>query len=205
MLMKRNAYIAKHIKDFELVIFHERMPGWHRDFIQSGIKTTIQWVDVAQLFQNDVPSYNCMCHFHSIDCWEYLSRFDIALRVDDDIYIRDDIDYTISNNAIVFHKQEKDCHRTTFETFPAFFEKYALYNYGKRVHGHAPRMHFCSHFCMYNVSWWMQDDVQKYLKACSEGIKKYRWGDHVVQSGAIQLFDGVTKKLYTKYHHLSPQ
>lgn len=209
--MKRNSYLHQYASDFAIIIFHERMPGWHRDLICRAFRNTqITWIDVCNLFQNDVPGYNCMCHFHAIDCWQYLKDFDIAVRIDEDVYIKSDITYEYDKCysdglSIGFHNTQKDYHRKTFDTFPQFFQQYAFDNYGKIVNGHKPRTHYCSHFCTYNVKWWLQDKVQEYLMACSNGIKKYRWGDYVIQSGAIDLFNGKVQRFNTQYHHLSPQ
>ncbi|CAE8615866.1 unnamed protein product [Polarella glacialis] len=139
--------------------------------------------------------YHHMCRFFARQWMHALRKYDYAMRVDQDVCIETigDVYSTMqSNNAVfgyvLFTVEE---HQRTVLTLQAWLEYY-MFSRGIRPRKEpvdAEQVYFTNLFVT-NVSWWFQDEVQRFLDAIdrSGGIYAHGWGDAPIQTAALHMF-----------------
>ena len=139
--------------------------------------------------------YRHMCRFFSMQWVRALSRYEFAMRIDDDVLLRGvgDLLGTMraSRAAYGYALWTEEKHTETIETMSPWLWQYA------RARGalaspcaiSATGMYF-SNFFLTRVDWWHRDDVQGFLRAVdvTGSIYRHRWGDAPIQTATLNLF-----------------
>jgi hypothetical protein len=224
-LLRRNRLLYKnfnHRFGFPVIIFHEgNISQEHQDLIGQS-SPNVQFIDVGGtdfVRRHELPGesahqagYKHMCRFYAIGIYRYIAEYDMVMRLDDDSYIQSRIAGDLFQRLwdagcdYAYLHAEFDNHPETLATLPAFSQAYAR-SQGIAVDPTSLDMlHFYSNFHVTRVSFWLRDDVQEYLRAVdeSQGIYRYRWGDHVIQAHALKMFSQpgrVTRLDGFKYWH----
>ena len=229
-VIRRNKLLHKNFNaryGYPVILFHEgNVCQEHRDYM-SRSTPNLTFVDVGedhfsrrpgvdQLHPADL-GYRHMCRFYALGIYDYLTDYDYVMRLDDDSYIESKIGYNIfefmrSNDLDYgYVKSEYDTHAETMATLPDFVRKYVLTNQITMNCDFEAIdcLHYYSNFHVTRVSFWLRNDVQKFLEAIDNdgGIYRYRWGDHVIQTLALKIYSHLSRIhlfedfKYTHYSH----
>jgi len=158
--------------------------------------------------------YRHMCHFMSMQWYQLLSRYEYAMRVDEDVCLQTlvaDPFRVMQERKLVYGygRQTIERHQPTLDTFPAWLDKYVEQQRLlplRDTHAVVENMFF-TNFFIARVAWWERADVQHFLKAVDESGRIYtkRWGDAPIQTVALALFASpeAVSWIPTKYLHVS--
>jgi peptidoglycan/LPS O-acetylase OafA/YrhL len=137
--------------------------------------------------------YRHMCRLFAIQWMHILTRYKVVMRVDEDVIV-----HHMESNPFTFIERRKlnyaypfeteEFHKETVLTFQPWVESYMR---AQSVHVtiDVSRMFFTNVFIT-SVSWWLQDDVQRFLRAVDESgnIYLHRWGDAPIQTSALKIY-----------------
>lgn len=242
-LIERNNSIYNQIVknssyEFDNIIFHEgNITNDHQLYIQNLSKVELQFIDVKSngnklAFNNSIIKsesefcnsthesnwfpigYKHMCHFWSIDFFEYLNEYDLIIRIDEDCVVQrfdDDYIQQILDGEKVFlspHFQGKDEWYVTVgleKLWNKFMEENSIEINKKYDEVKFPYTNF---MCL-NLKYFRENEiVQKFLNSVdmSNCIYINRWGDLpiwglILSSFVPQEMFGVATKI--GYYHSS--
>ena len=180
--------------DGDFLLFHE---GNIKPIDQFLIRVLsflpVQFVNVAEAWKlsetdvwegtSDFPqSYSLMCKFNYIDLWEYLHRYDVVCRVDEDcivLNLPDFHDVKLFDTGALF----QESHPRTNSTMPNFLETLGLESFYDHAFPY-------TNLYLTRVSFWRTKEVSQFLNSVREYpySLEYRWGDIPVLGVALKAF-----------------
>jgi hypothetical protein len=223
-VLKRNSLISQFLKcsyDVDNIIFNDRnfAPNQIEKLKNQdpGLKFVNIWDNPTKNLLNSyrkdsVIGYKGMCLFYGMEFIHYLAEYDYCIRLDDDSFLRSglDVDSFIDNGLIYGYIHEKeDIHEPTKKTFPPAVLDYIKSKNIKTLckEKDINVWHHYSNFWITDLNFWRKQKVKDYFDHIYSlnGIKKWRWGDHVILSNALRMFCPKEKmvKLNFKYEHES--
>jgi len=221
-ILKRNSLISEFLKcsyEVDNIIFNdkdfapnqiEKLKNQNPDlkFVNIWNNPTEKLLNSCR--KNSVVGYKGMCLFYSMEFMHYLTEYDYCIRLDDDSFIRSEfnVDSFIEKKLTYgyIHTRE-DIHEPTKRTFqPAILD----YINSKNIKILCKKddinlWHHYSNFWITDLNFWRKKEVIDYLNHVYllGGIKKWRWGDHIIISNALRMFCPKDKisMLNFKYEH----
>ena len=180
---------------FDLLIFHE---GNISNFDQVLIKIFsidfgIKFVHVKDFFTiprsvrlPNLPveslGYEMMCVFNYFRIWSYLKEYQIAIRIDDDCFVREipqlREDQIFSTAAII-----EETHEITTNTLPIFLQELGDSQFYDNKFPY-------TNVYITRLNFWLQSDVQQYL------LNFYMHNDSIINRWGDLPIIGITLKKY---------
>lgn len=146
-------------------------------------------MDISKDWDFDQSGYKNMCRFHSIEVWKYLVPYEFAMRMDQDIFIRElrvDLWSWMRRHGVdyAYGRRKVDSHRTTRDTYVPFVHTLL----GSKTRDDWPIMNYYNNLFVTRPQFWAQPVVQRFLQQVntSGGIFKHRWGDSNIQATILR-------------------
>lgn len=200
-LIKRNNLLHTNFNykyNYDVIIFHEgNINVEQQKYIseKSAGSENIKFINIADSWKKlEGKGYNKMCRFYSETIYNYLQEYTYVLRLDDDSYINQHIDYDIftfmeeKGYDYGYIRRKVDGHSLTSETFVPFCNNY----FKKNV---KPMHNFYNNFSLLKIEFFNKKEVRNFMNKVikSNGIVKYRWGDSNIQAVCVKEFSSKNK------------
>lgn len=198
-------------KNFQFLIFHEgNISKFQRLFIKLfSLNFRIRFVCISKDFRlpekfdnydfKDV-GYILMCRFYYLHVWKYLKDYNIAIRVDDDVFLRKFnpiLMGEIANAALICNEY----HIPTNNSLPKFLKSLGLdFAYNQKFP--------YTNFFITNPSFWLGESVLELLNKIGDqeiGIVD-RWGDLPILGVILNIYKLNHEHAYRSdicYYHYS--
>jgi len=224
-LIKRNKSIARKLRNKEgcdLVFFHEgNITDSQQEFIRGKTPSLrMKFVDIHQkglAFRKDKEtieqaadargpySYRHMCSFWFVDFWHYVEEYDYIARIDDDCIMLSSVDSIFTNlKKVVVSCAAWGAHGIDDPDLPHVTQglnDFTLDFLGLDNSKARPQIPPYTNLINFNVKELRKNQrLSDYIAAIdrSEGIYRYRWGDHVLWGEALSYLYGPTDHLIDK-------
>jgi len=139
--------------------------------------------------------YNHMCRFFAMQWVQALRRYDIAMRIDEDVWVhhvaRNPFLRMIENNGTYgYALWTEEGHRETVLTMRLWMDEYIKSKQITPKQQVDVRWMYFTNVFITKVDWWLQPHVQRFLYDVDETqyIYHHRWGDAPLQTSALHLY-----------------
>jgi len=196
-LIIRNLFLNRYLRanrKYESIIFHEGNMSRADQFVIKffSLNLNLKFVSIIDLWE--VPNghlwtgkssfglgYSLMCRFQYLHWWKYLSNYEYAIRVDDDVLVH-------SLGTPIFGvykcaKQYPETHKPTNVSFLSFLSNIGMQDFYN--HKFPPNCFYIS-----KLDFWHKFKVSTFLEsvAANQISIEDRWGDTVVMGVALSAF-----------------
>ena len=144
--------------------------------------------------------YKHMCMFHACQIWQYLKPYSIAMRVDEDCILKENIptifNYFNEKRLIHLGAPMTEWHMETLDTLPVFAEEFCQTRRVTPIN--TPMINNKSIFSnvyVTRVGFWLGRGPQIFLREIirSHQLYIYRWGDLPIHNVVLNMFAPHTK------------
>lgn len=209
LLLKIN--MKRYKSTWDYLVFHEgNIKKSHQLIIKLfSLNFTIKFILIESdfklpNFENQISDrdlgYILMCRFYSFHVWKYLREYELAIRVDDDVFILN-LNPVLKNRVFDCAQIGEETHIPTNLTFPKYLKTVGL----ERFYNHQFPY---TNFFITKPDFWLQASVQDILLqfiSNPESVSS-RWGDLPILGITLNYFIGKNENFHREdisYYHFS--
>jgi len=214
-LVLRNLLLRINMKRYkskwDYLIFHEGNIGKFHQFIIKffslnfsiefiSVQSDFKLPDFATQFKFKNLGYILMCRFHSLQVWKYLEEYQIAMRVDDDVFILN-LNPILKNRVFDCAQIGEETHMLTNLTFPKYLKTIGMESFYDHNFPY-------TNFYITRPDFWLQRSVQSLIAQIASNPESVlnRWGDLPILGVVLNRFRDKNENFLRRdisYYHFS--